>query len=69
MNHQNNVILSISDSVKRVTIVNGVEYPWVKGMRGRSSATINGRVFMDGFELDKNGKWKRTLRALWHLIF
>ena len=54
---------------KRITIINGVEYPWVKGMRGCSTTTINGKVFIDGFELNKNGQWKRTLRALWHLIF
>ena len=29
---------------------------------------INDKVFMNGFEY-KNGKWERTLRALWHLLF
>lgn len=30
--------------------------------------TINNRVFVNGYEY-KNGKWKRTLAALWHLFF
>jgi hypothetical protein len=29
---------------------------------------IDGKVFINGYEW-KNGKWKRTLRALWHMIF
>ena len=70
MNYQkSNGVSTITDSSKRVTIINGVEYPWVRGMRGCSTTTINGKVFIDGFELNKNGEWKRTLRALWHLIF
>lgn len=30
--------------------------------------TINDRVFVNGYEY-KDGKWKRTLAALWHLFF
>lgn len=29
---------------------------------------INNKVFIGGYEY-KNGKWKRTLRAIWHLWF
>ena len=29
---------------------------------------INGHIFVNGYEY-KNGQWKRTLRALWHLWF
>ena len=29
---------------------------------------INDKVFMNGFEY-KNGRWERTLRALWHMLF
>lgn len=29
---------------------------------------IGDKVFMNGFEY-KNGKWERTLRALWHMLF
>ena len=29
---------------------------------------INNNVFVNGYEY-KNGQWKRTLRALWHLWF
>ena len=47
--------------------VNGVKLPPAP-CKGHSSIVINGKVYLDGYEF-KNGKWKRTLRALWHLIF
>ena len=69
MNYQcQNGNTSISDSTKRITIINGVEYPWIKGMRGNNTTQINERTYIDGYEL-KNGKWKRTLLGLFHLIF
>lgn len=36
--------------------------------KGKSITTIDNKVFIDGYEF-KNGKWCRTLRALWHLVF
>ena len=59
MNYQKrNGISTMSDSSKRVTIINGIEYPWVKGMRGCSTTTINGKVFIDVLSWIKtvNGK-------------
>lgn len=50
----------------KVTI-NGVELPPVPS-KGWNSTVIDGKVYIDGYEF-KNGKWKRTLRALWHLLF
>lgn len=34
--------------------------------KGHNSTVIDGKVFLDGYEY-KNGKWKRTLKALYHL--
>ena len=31
-------------------------------------SVINGKVYIDGYEY-KKGKWRRTLKALWHLWF
>lgn len=50
----------------KVTI-NGMELPPVPS-NGHSSTVIDGKVYIDGYEF-KNGKWKRTLRALWYLLF
>lgn len=50
----------------RVTI-DGVELPPAP-CKGERVATINGKVFIDGYEF-KNGKWKKTLRAIWHKWF
>lgn len=48
-------------------ILNGevIEYP---SKEYHSVTIINNSVFVDGKEY-KNGKWKRTLRALWHKWF
>ena len=62
--------IQISDSctvIGNKVIVNGVELPPVPS-KGYNSTVINGKVYIDGYEF-KNGKWKRTLRALWHLWF
>ena len=69
MNYQSsNNITSVSDSSRKVTIINGVEYPWVKGMKGRSTSQINGKVYIDGYEL-KDGQWKKTLFGLYYKYF
>ena len=33
-----------------------------------SSAVIGDKIYVNGYEY-KNGEWKRTLAALWHLWF
>lgn len=49
-------------------IIDGVTYEFPKGMKGNSISTINNKTYIDGFEL-VNGKWKRTLIGLYHLLF
>jgi len=50
----------------KVTI-NGKELPQAP-CKGSNSTIINGELFLDGYEF-KNGEWKRTIRAMWHLFF
>ena len=62
--------IQISDSctvIGNKGTINGVELPPVPS-KGYNNTVINGKVYIDGYEW-KNGKWKRTLRALWHLWF
>lgn len=35
---------------------------------GNSITTVNDKIYINGYEF-KNGEWKRTLTALWYLIF
>lgn len=49
-------------------IINGVEYPKPGSKRCSNSTIINGKVYINGYEL-KNGKWKKTLRAIYHKYF
>lgn len=56
------------------TIVKGNQV-WIDGKflplapcKGNNSTVIDGKVYLDGYEF-KKGKWRRTLKALWHLWF
>lgn len=49
--------------------INGEELPPVPTKRKGSSVTqIDDNIYINGYEF-KKGKWKRTLKALWHLWF
>lgn len=58
----------IIDSRRRLVIINATEYPFKNEMKGSNATQINEKVYIDGYQLI-NGRWKRTLRALWHFIF
>ena len=47
--------------------INGNELPPCPS-EGRNVTTIDGKVYIDGYEY-RSGKWKRTLKALWHKWF
>lgn len=57
---------------KQGVLVNGVdvEFPnhLLKEGRRLTTTIVDGKIFINGYEY-KNGKWKRTLRALYHHIF
>lgn len=62
-NNENVVVV-----INRVWL-NGKELPPVPSKcRGRNITTIDGKVYIDGYEF-KKGKWRRTLRAFYHLWF
>ena len=48
-------------------IVNGKELPSCPS-KGRNITTINGKTYIDGYEY-KNGKWRKTIKALFHKYF
>lgn len=52
-------------------LVNGVSYELPKRIQnrnGHSLAQVNNRIFIDGYEF-RNGEFKRSLVALFHLLF
>lgn len=60
---------------KNLIYINGKRLPPLpnqsknNGFTIGNNTTISGnRVFVNGYEY-KNGEWKRTLRALWHMLF
>lgn len=59
----NNGIMVVGN---RVTI-NGEKMPPCP-TEGNKSTIIDGKVYIDGYELI-NGQWKRTIKALWHKLF
>lgn len=60
-------IISGACVIDGTVVVNGVELP-PPPTKCRSTTIINNKVYIDGYEF-KNGKWKKTLRAWWHLWF
>lgn len=64
----NNIITNNNITVKGNQVwINGNALPPAP-CPGYNSTVIDDKVFLDGYEY-KNGKWKRTLRAIWHLWF
>lgn len=51
----------------KALFVNGERFPLPNG-KCSSSTVINNHIFIDGYEL-KNGKWKKTPRAIFHKYF
>ena len=63
-----NITINGSVTVKGNQVwINGTALPPAP-CEGHNSTVIDGKVFLDGYEY-KHGKWKRTLRAIWHLWF
>jgi hypothetical protein len=48
--------------------INDVEVKKPFGMKGNIVSQINGKLYVDGYAYN-DGKWKRTLLAIWHYIF
>lgn len=65
-----NSVVSLNSGVvvigSEVTI-DGVKMPPCP-VKGHNSTIINNKVYLNGYEL-VNGKWKKTLRALWYKWF
>lgn len=59
----------IVNSGKRFVIKDGKYYEIPKHIKGNNVTTINDKIYINGYELKKNGSWKRTIIALWHMIF
>ena len=57
-------IMQINDKI----YINGEEIKMPNNSKPSSITQIDGKVFINGYELI-GGKWKITLRALFHLIF
>ena len=49
-------------------VVNGVTIQNPPKFKANSVTIVDSRLFVDGYEYI-NGKWKRTLKALWYKLF
>ena len=65
---ENGKTYSIVNSREKWIEINGVRYKFPKRVKGHSVSQIDNHIFIDGYEF-KDGKFKRTLRALYHLFF
>lgn len=65
---ENGKTYSIVNSREKWIEINDVRYPFPKRVKGHLVSQIDNHIFVDGYEF-KDGKFKRTLRALYHLFF
>ena len=59
---------SIIDSQNRKIVIDNNIYSIPKHIKCHCITQINGKIYIDGYEF-KKGKFKRTLKALWHFFF
>lgn len=68
-NIKNSVISSGVVVVGNNVTINGTKLPPCPTKRKvHSSTVINNNIYIDGYEF-VDGKWRKTLRALWHRWF
>ena len=65
---ENGKTYSIVNSREKWIEINGVRYKFPKRVKGYSVSQVDNHIFIDGYEFI-DGKFKRTLRALYHLFF
>lgn len=65
---ENGKTYSIVNSREKWIEINGVRYKFPKRVKGHSVSQVDNHIFIDGYEFI-DGKFKRTLRALYHLFF
>ena len=65
---ENGKTYSIVNSREKWIEINGVRYKFPKRVKGHSVSQVDNHIFTDGYEFI-DGKFKRTLRALYHLFF
>lgn len=59
---------SIVNTREKYVEINGCKYPFPRRMKGRTVSQVNGKIYIDGYEF-KNGKFKKTLKALYYKWF
>lgn len=65
--HNHNGI--IIDQDNKIVFRNGEAIEMRSNMKGNNITNANGEVYIDGYQLMPNGKWKRTIRAIWYKYF
>ena len=65
---ENGKTYSIVNNREKWIEINGVRYKFPKRVKGHSVSQVDNHIFIDGYEFI-DGKFKRTLRALYHLFF
>lgn len=59
----------IVNSTKRIVIRDGVTYKIPSYIKTNRISTVNGNVYIGGYELFPRGTWRKTVRAYWYCYF
>lgn len=57
------------DTKDKFVIIDGRSHTIPEHVKCHNVTTINGTVYMGGYELQSDGTWKRTLKAMYHYFF
>lgn len=57
------------DRGQRKVVLNGIAHRIPSYIGGWRTCIINGKVYIDGYELMKDGQWKKTIKAFWYKYF
>lgn len=57
------------DTADRFVVMDGQSFTIPKHIPCNNVSQVNGKVYMGGYELQSDGTWKKTLKALWHYLF
>lgn len=53
----------------RCLIVDGKKVNIPEHIQCNSITTLNGRIYVGGYELEGNGEWRKTFKAWWYKHF
>lgn len=66
MSNNNGIVIN---GKERYVYKNGQKVDIPDYIKGNNITNIDGKVYVNGYKLKDDGTWKRSLIAMWHMLF